>query len=437
MATAGIANVPGLFQELYPEEVIPWLIPENLPFLHLIRKEGGVSGQIVDHPLLYSTGQGYSTDFNRAAAQAGGAPLMANAAIRMSQAYQFLELFDKDQILSQGPAAYADLFETICTGAIKNVFKNLDLDAHIAGNGWRGTVNAVAGQVSPYNSKITLAANQVSVYKAYAPEAVFELNQYIQAATYNGYPVSGSIFPPADGRAATNLSNDVQIVAIDPINYILTLSDASAFTVNSFIVNAGGATGFSSGNLNGGIIGMDAWNPYGGVTSTDSFCSVNRYAFGTRLAGYYLDASANSIEGGIKLLSSRMSQGGAASSTVGLINPADFDQLDSKMTSFSRYSSYDTATFGFNSIIINGAAGRLDMICDPHQPQGYARIIDPSTWVMRHAGGLPHIVDIQGRTVEQGLNFDGRTARIRAYPQIFCEQPHKQGIVKLPQTVSM
>ena len=145
----------------------------------------------------------------------------------------------------------------------------------------------------------------------------------------------------------------------------------------------------------------------------------------------------NSMEGAIKGLSSRMSQGGASSSRVCLMNPGDFDLLDSKMTTFARYSDFQTATFGFNSILINGAAGRIDVICDPHQVAGYARLIDPDTWVLRHAGELPHVVDIQGRTVEQGLNFDGRTARIRAYPQIFCMQPHKNGIVKLPQTLSL
>jgi hypothetical protein len=355
----------------------------------------------------------------------------------MSQAYQFLELFDKDQLLSQGEGAYADMFETVCTGAIKNMFKNLDLDAHLAGNGWRGTVAAIAGQVCPYNAKITLAANQICLYKAYALETVFELQQFIQAATYTGFPVAGSIFPPADGRTATTLSNDVQITAIDAVNNIITLSDASAFALNSFVVMSGGAIGFSSGNLNGGLIGMDAWVPYNGVTSTDSFCSINRYPYGTRLSGYFVDGSMNSIEGAVKGLSSRMSQGGASSSRVCLMNPGDFDLLDSKMTTFARYSDFQTATFGFNSIIINGAAGRIDVICDPHQVAGYARLLDPDTWVLRHAGELPHVVDIQGRTVEQGLNFDGRTARIRAYPQIFCMQPHKNGIVKLPQTLSL
>lgn len=437
MGAAGIASTSGLFRTLYPEDSLPWLIPDNLPFLHLIEKEGGVSGQVIDHGFLVSPGQGYSTDFNRAAAQAGGSPVTANAAIRMSQCYQMLELLDKDQLLSQGPGAYADLFETMCTGVIKNVFKNLDLDAHLAGNGWRGTVVAIAGQVCPYNPKITLAANQICMAKAYALETVFELNQFIQGATYAGYPTTGSIFPPSDGRTPTTLSNDVQITAIDPMNNILTLSDASFFAVNTFVHMSGGAVGFSSGNLNGGLIGLDGWQPFSGVSANDSFCSINRYPYSTRLAGYWSDQSQNSIEGAIKALSSRMSQGGASTSNVCLMNPGDFDMLDSKLTTFARYSSFDTATYGFNSIIINGAAGRIDVICDPHQPQGFARLIDPSTWVLRHAGGLPHIVEIQGRSVEQGLNFDGRTARIRAYPQIFCRQPHKNGIVKLPQSLSL
>lgn len=428
----GISNFQTLFQTYYPENDLPYLIPDNLPLLNMIPKEDGLSGDVIDHPFLYGPRQGYSVDFNVAAGQSGTAPRAARASLRTSQAYSLVEFLDKDMALSQGEAAYADLFQKTMTGTMQDFLNQLDLDLHASGTGWRGTIVAAAGATNPFTGA-TLGAQQVAIQTGLPLEAVFNQDQLIQSATYTGFPLAGSIFPPADGRAPTTLSGSIQITAVDPVGRTITVTDASTLVVGAFIVQAGGAIGFSSTNIEGSFIGLDAWNPYGGVTTTDNFCGLNRSVYPTKLAGYWFDGSKLSIEDALKRLSARMSQGGARNANVALVNPLDWDALDSKMTSFNKYSTFDTATYGFDSIVINGAAGRVDVVADPHQPQGYARLITPESWLLRHKFAVPHVVDIQGRTVEQGLNFDGRTARLRVYAQLVCHEPHKNGIVKLPQ----
>jgi len=428
----GIQNFQTLFQTFYDRDSLPWLIPDNLPFLNLIPKKDGLSGDIIDHPFKYGAAQGYSADFATANSAAGSAPRAARATLRCSQAYDFVEFFDKDKALSEGDAAYEDLVTDVMTGKIMDFNKNLDLDLHGSGTGWRGTVAAIPGQINPFTGA-TLAQNQIAVATAFGLEAVFDQDQLLQAAVYTGFPLTGSIFPPADGRAPTTLSSQVMVTAVDGISRTLTLTDATAFTANSFIVQAGGAIGFNASNTYGAIIGADAWVPFGGVTQTDSFCGLNRSIYPTRLAGYWMDGSRLSIEDAIKRMSAKMSQGGARSTNVGLINPLDFDALDSKLGMNVRYGTVQSATYGFDSIVINGAAGRIDMVPDPHQPQGYVRLIDPSTWLFNHKYGIPHIVDVENRTMEQGGNFDGRTARLRMYGQLRCMEPQKNGIVKLPQ----
>jgi hypothetical protein len=429
----GIANFQTLFQTFYPETDLSYLIPDNLPFLNAITKTNRPSGDAIDHPLLYGTPQGYSADFNSAQSQSGTAPRAVRATLRMSQAYKMIEFFDKDMLLSQGDNAYADLFQKTVEGAFLMFYNQMDIDCHGSATGWRGTVAALPATANPTNGA-TLAANTIALTSAMPLEAAFDQDMMVQFATYSGFPLSGSIFPPSDGRAATTLSPAVQILQVDPIAQTLLLSDASAATVNSFVVISGGAIGFSSANLNGGLIGLDSWNPYGGVPATgDNFCGINRAVFNTKLAGYYFDGSKLSIEDAVKRLSAKMSLGGARSSSLCLMHPLDFDALDSKLMTFSRYSTYDTASYGFQSIVIMGAAGRIDVVSDPHQPRGFARLVDPSVWTMYHVLGLPHVVDVDGRTAEQGLNFDGRTARVRAYMQLACFEPHKNGVVKLPQ----
>jgi hypothetical protein len=431
----GIANFQTLFQSFYPEIDLQYLIPDNLPLLNAVPKTEYVSGDVIDHPFLYGTPAGYSTDFNVAQTQAGNAPRAVRASLRMSQAYKNLEFLDKDTILSQGQDAYADLFQKTVEGAFALFYNQMDMEGHGSGTGWRGTVAALPGTANPTNGA-TLPANTISLTSALPLEATFDQDQQLQFATYAGFPLLGSIFPPSDGRQATTLSPIVQVTAVDPIAQTLTLSDASQATVGCFVVQAGGAVGFSSANLYGGLIGMDAWQPYGGVPATgDNFCGINRQVYNTRLAGYYFDGSRLSMEDAVKRLSAKMSLGGARSATLCLMHPLDVDALDSKMMTFGRYSTFDTAMYGFDSIVIKGAAGRIDVVSDPHQARGFARLVDASTWVIYHRLALPHVVDVDGRTVEQGLNFDGRTARIRAYFQMACYEPHKNGIVKLPQVL--
>lgn len=426
----GIQNFQTLYKTCFPKRDLPWLIPENLPFLNMIPKDDSMEGDIIDHPFKYGAAQGYSPDFATAQAQAGTAPRACRVQLRCSQAYDFVEFFDKDKEFATGDGAYGDLVLETLKGKYADFLKNVDLDAHAGGTGWRGTVAALPGGINPVDGT-TLPANTIAVSSGFALEATFDQDQLIQAATYAGFPLPGSPFPPSDGRLPTTLSGNVQILAVDGNARTLTVTDASVFSVGSFIVNAGGAIGFSSNNQYGAIVGMDAWQPYGGVASTDAFLGINRSVYPTRLAGYSFDGSRLSIEDALKRAGAKMSQGGARNSNIILTNPMDFDSLDSKLGSGKVYAEIKTATYGFESIVLNTASGRCDVVSDPHMIQGFARIIDPSTWLLSHKKELPHLVEVEDRHMEQAATFDGRTARIRAYPQIRCFEPHKNAIVKL------
>lgn len=432
----GMSNFQIAYKTFYDSDTIKWLTPKNCPLLAMVPRKGNLSGDIIDHPFLYGAAAGYSPDFATAAAQAGNAPRGLRATLRCSQGYSMCEFFDKDKELSDGDASYIDTVTATLQSKMQNMLSQMDIDLHGSGTGARGLVGAIAGQVNPL-SGTTLGQGQVFVQVGMGLEAVFDQDQQLQFATYAGYPltVNGaiSIFPPADGRVPTTLSNPVVVLAVDATNRVLTLSDASAATVNSFLVQAGGAIGFNSSNTYGALIGMDSWIPYGGPQSGENFCSISRSVYPTRLCGYFYDGSRLAMMDAIKRLSARMSQGGATSSSVCLVNPLDFDAMDSSAMNTVRVGSISTFTHGFDSIVINGAAGRIDIVADPHQMQGYARLIDPETWLLHHVLDLPHVVDVDGKTMEQGGNFDGRTCRLRFYAQLRCLEPQKNGVVKLAQ----
>lgn len=432
----GMTNFQIAYKTFYDADTIKWLTPKNAPFLAMVPRKGGLSGDIIDHPFLYGAAAGYSSDFSVAQTQAGNAPRGLRATLRCSQGYSMAEFWDKDKELSDGDASYIDTVTATLQSKMQNMLTQLDIDLHGSGTGFRGLIGAIPGGTNPLNGA-TLGQSQVYITQGMGLETVFDQDQQLQFATYAGYPltVNGvqSIFPPSDGRLPTTLSNPVVVQAVDAANRVLTLSDASAATVSSFVVQAGGAIGFNSSNTYGALIGMDSWVPYGGPQTGENFCSISRSVYPTRLCGYYFDGSKLSMMDAIKRLSARMSQGGATSSSICLVNPLDFDAMDSSGMNNVRVGSISTYTHGFDSIVINGAAGRIDIVADPHQMQGYARLIDPETWLLHHALDLPHIVDVDGKTMEQGGNFDGRTCRIRFYAQLRCLEPQKNGIVKLAQ----
>lgn len=433
--TAGIGTNQFLYQTYYPQSELPFAIPDNLPISNMLNKQGGLSGDVIDVAFIYGARQGYSQDYNSAKTQRGTQNTGARAALRCSQAYTLFEVLEKDRALSGGDASYGDLWQKTMEGTMLDFHNQLDLDFHAAGTGWRGTVSAIAGGVDAQGGVVGL--NQICLAVGLPLDAVFSPGQSVQATTYTGFPLAGSIFPPSDGRQATTISVPVQVVAVDSVRRLVTLTDASAFTTTSFVAQAGCALGFSSTNLLGGIVGIEAWNPYGGVPSTDNLCGLNRYQFQTRMCGTWVNGSNSSIEDAIKKCSSKMSTTGAKNSTIVGMSPLDWDALDSKLMTQYKYSTLDLGVYGFSSLVINGASGgRMDCVVDPHQPQGYARIYDMSAFTVHHAGDIPHMATYGGSGEYPSDNFDGTQTCLRAYLQMKTNQPWKLGTVKLPTIIS-
>lgn len=433
--TAGIGTNQFLYQTWYPSGELEYAYPDNLPLLSAIPKNGGLSGDVIDIPMLFGPRQGYSQDYNRAKAQRGTQAAGARASLRCSQAYHIFEVLRKDRMLSQGENSYGDLWKVTMDGTLKDFFNNLDLDWHFGGTGWRGTVAAVAGGVDAQGG--TVGTNQICLAVGLPLDSTFSPGQSLVATTYTGYPISGSIFPPADGRQPTTVSTPVQVVAVDSARRLLTLTDASAFTTSSFVAQDGCALGFSSTNLMGGFVGVENYNPYGGVTSTDNIGGLNRSAYGSRLAGTYHNGSNSSIEDAIKRGSAKLSTVGASNSSMVFMSPYDWDALDSKLMTSYKYSSLDLGVYGFTSLVINGASGgRMDCVVDIHQPQGFARIYDFSALEFVHAGDVPHLATIGGVTEWPSDNFDGSQSMLSAFGQLVCRQPYKLAVVKLPSIVA-
>ena len=412
------ASFSTLYQTYYPDAKLPWLVPKNLPLLNMVlggNTDGQVSGLQTDMPWLYGPSTGVSPSFAVAQQQSNAAPQTLRPTVRLSQLYKLIDLSDKDELLSQGVAAYGDLMETVIEGARMEFLNQLDQHLHYNGSGVRAAIVSVTG------ANVTL--NQTG-----SIETVFERGHQLVITSTN----------PTDGTAPIVVEGPFTILSVnsDLGGSIITLDHAPVST-SGFIAINGATAGFSSALLNPNIVGLDAYNPFTPVTAGESFLGVDRSVYRSRLSGYRFDGSQRSTEAALKRLATLMAQGGVVGgSAMALLNPVDLDQLGDKLASYQRMSQTSIGMFFFESIALNTPLGRLDCVADPHQQAGFARIIMPGAVQLQFKNGLPHIATLSGGVDQEfGQNFDGRSMRMRAYAQQRCLDPRKLGIVALPAVV--
>lgn len=432
---AGISNFQTIYQTYYPDDQLPYLVPSTAIVLNMAlggSTDGRVSGDVVDMPWLYDEAAGVSQTFSVAQSAAGNAPAAVRPTVRMSQMYKVVSFLDKDEILSQGEASYGDLMEVTMKGVRNNFLSNLD--QVLRGNG---------------------SGNRASFTWASATPTVLALNSVPTGLTGDstgsalGSPVGQTVFTkgdsvvitstnPKDGTAPTQAAGPFTITGISGAANTITISANPGLTNGNVygIAKAGDTLGFNSALLTPAAIGLDAFNPYGGVATTDSFLGVNRSAYDTRLSGSWGDFSTNfTVEQAIKRLATQMTNSGVEPGgfTVGMF-PSDMDALDIKLQTQQRYTSTQVGVFYHEGIAVNTSAGRVNVISDPHQAQGLFRMYAPNALQLMYRDGLPHLARLKdGQTEQWGQNYDGRETRLRAYFQLRVRDPRKLGIGKLAQ----
>ncbi len=430
----GISSFQTLYQTYYPDSELPYLTPKDAVLLNMFlggNTDGSVSGDVVDMPWLFGPSAGASQTYSSAANAANNAPQALRPTVRMSQIYKNMSFLDKDDILSQGEASYGELMETTVKGVRDDFLSNVDQILHGNGSGNRAafTYTSANAALLPLVSVVTSLTTSGSL-GAPVGQTVFEVNDSVVVTSTN----------PNDGTAPTIVAGPFTVAGVDGSANTVTLSSdpgLSNATVYA-LAKTGDTLGFSAALLLPSIIGVGAYNPYGGVATSDSFLGVNRSVFGSRLAGTYFDASSGySIEQGLRKMLTQMKNTGLQSGGVTVaLYPDDFDTLDFKMTSQNRYGSHELGVVFFESIGINSTMGRANCVVDVHQEKGRGRAYAPNCIQLMYRNGLPHFATLDTGLSEQwGSNYDGREKRMRAYLQTRCRDPRKLSVVKLPVSI--
>lgn len=430
----GISSFQTLYQTYYPDSELPYLTPKDAVLLNMFlggNTDGQVSGDVVDMPWLYGPAAGVSQSYSTAANLANNAPTALRPTVRMSQVYKNMSFLDKDNVLSEGEASYGELMETTVKGVRNDFLSNVDQLLHQNGSGVRAAVTYTTanGALLPLVSSVSNLATSGS---AGAPvgQTIFEKNDSVVLTSTN----------PSDGTAPTIVAGPFTVSSVDGNANTVTLSADPGLTNATVygIAKTGDTLGFNSALLLPSLIGVAAYNPYGGPSSGESFLGVDRSVYGTRLAGTYFDASSGySIEQGLrKALTGMKNTGVETGGVTACLYPDDFDSLDFKLASQNRYQSHEVGVVFMDSIAINSTMGRCSVVVDVHQEKGRARFYAPNAIQLMYRGGLPHFATLDTGLSEQwGQNYDGREKRMRAYLQTRCRDPRKLAVCKLPVSI--
>jgi hypothetical protein len=432
----GISSFQTIYQTYYPDASLPYLVPKEAVLLNMFlggNTDGQVSGDVVDMPWLFGPSTGVSQTYSTAANLANNAPQALRPTVRMSQLYKNASFLDKDNILSQGEASYGELMETVIAGYRADFLNKVDQLFHGNGTGNRCAVtytNTNAAKLPLVSAPTQLTNDTGAKLGAPVGQAVFEKNDSVVLTSTN----------PNDGTAPTVVAGPFSISSVDGVANTITLS-ADPGLVDGRVYGvalAGDTLGFSAALLLPALIGVAAYNPYGGPTAGESFLGVDRSVYGTRTAGTYFDGSVNySMEQAIRKGATAMKNTGVETGGVtACLYPDDYDTLDFKMTSQNRYSSHELGVVFFDSIAISSTMGRLNIVVDTHQQKGQARLYAPNACQLMYRGGLPHFATLSTGLDEQwGNNYDGREKRMRAYLQLRCRDPRKLNVTLLPQSI--
>lgn len=183
------------------------------------------------------------------------------------------------------------------------------------------------------------------------------------------------------------------------------------------------------------MVGVPAWVPTANPSAT-LFFGVDRSLFPQYLAGWR-GLWKGSIEETVKTLHAQMSR--LMDPEVSLwMSSANYNRFDIELGARAIREAGGKAQAGFQGISIASAGKIIRLRTSPFIPDGFAWLLDDSTWELHSLGGVPHVVQDDGMTFyrQRGANDetfakDAIAAEWRAWPQLICRRPWANGVVPI------
>lgn len=403
MAASTLSTVAFIYKKLYAGRPIGDSAVREHPTFALLNKQSGFTGTNFNYPVRYGNPQGVSSTFYNATANVAGAVQAAASskgvqfvATRKAK-YGYITLDGEAMAAAEdNEGAFMDLVTTETDGVISEVVDSLAFDLFRDGTGVRGRRSSASTNV------ITLTT----------------------ADDARNFKVGMTVVASSTTAAGGLRTGSTTVAAVDEDAGTVTLTSAAAITSfadNDYL--------FRAGDVGACCEGLAALFPLTApVAGADSFRGVDRGVDPARLAGSRVDDTGTVAEENMGLVAVRIAQRGKKA-THGILNPIKFWEVVRRTNAKVIYDGGgDSATIGFEHIMLATPAGTIKLFADPDCPTNRGYVLNMSTLYAKHLKGLPHIVTDDGKDSLRLTTEDSIEARVRCWWNLICKDPAANGV---------
>jgi len=368
---------------------------------------GNVTGRHFVHPVVFASSQGRSRTFSRAQAR-GTATNEQSVDFLVPRVtnYQLATVQTEAVLQTKGDrGAFVDILTLITDNAVRNL--GLAQAHSMYGNG-----SESLGQIGSIStSVITLKNTDQSLN--------FEVGMELDLAAAE---VTGAVETYGSG------AHGLLVIKVDRVNNTITVGTPAGVACNVTDSTDGIPTAapddfiFVRGDRNLGMQGVQAWVPYGGVTTSDSFLGVNRSVDPVRLAGNFLDASQLAIEDAfIQAANNVAKQGGKL--THFFIPYNKYAQLLKSQSAKVTIVEEVNPDISFEGLQVLTAKGPVLVMPDRNCPSNRMFGLDINSWAYTHVGDPVQMFNLDGNTWLRQASDDGLEIRFFSMGNLVCRVP--------------
>lgn len=234
-------------------------------------------------------------------------------------------------------------------------------------------------------------------------------------------------------KAYGSAGHGLYVIGVDRINGILSIgttpNPATAAACNISDATNGIPTAaqsdfiFVRGDQGVKMTGVQAWIPYGGPPTVDSFLGVNRNTDPVRLAGNWLDATSMSVEDALIQGSTNVKKQSSMGITHFFMGYSKFAQLLKSQSAKVVIEEQVNPDVSFEGIEVLTSSGRVAVVPDRNCPPDRIIGLNLGTWDYIHLGDPIQIFNLDGNTWLRQPSDDGMEIRFFSLGNLVCRQP--------------
>ncbi len=177
------------------------------------------------------------------------------------------------------------------------------------------------------------------------------------------------------------------------------------------------------------ITGLAGWLPLATPAST-AFWGVDRTEDPVVLAGHRRDVAGTPAEETIRVLAAKMFKRGGARQMAAYVGVMQLTAMCRRMEVSVEYDDAGgEVDYGFSSIVVHTAAGKVRVYADPFCPENRVYLLDEEQWAIGHLRDLPQLgASSDGLMSLRRELSDSVEVRAKQYLQLMGFNPKSSGV---------